>query len=568
MSFVIPDIQTSAEAHVRPATLVVRHDNGRLAVSAPGRVLESLAALMHTLPDGRPRPKHNDWTCLATPLCAYRLVGMSGVNADSETHKLSERWIEVRERDNASPPQYRHTDPWRHQAQAYNFAHGAAATMLALDMGTGKSKVLVDLLVNWGGETHLILCPLSVLAVWRRELERHWGYSSDVLVTVCDRGTVAKKSELAANDADNARRGGEAHVVVINYEAAWREPFAKWALARTWSCVSADESHRAKDPTGKSSKFLFDVGKRASRRLCLTGTPMPHSPLDLFAQYRFLDAAIFGTSYTRFRARYAKTNPLFPSKVEGWLNQEEFNAKYHSIAFRVTSEEVLDLPPAVHDVRYVELGKEARKAYADLENEAITEVRGGTLTAANALVKLLRLHQIACGSVGDDDGNTHIVDTAKADALSDLLSDLPVCEPVVVICRFKADVRAVRAVAESLGRKHGELSGSCRDLTPHGTMPEHLDLLAVNLQSGGVGIDLTRARYCVYYSVGFNLGDYEQSLARVRRPGQTRPVVYYHLIASNTVEPAIYGALRKRKQVVETVLDALKNGGGIDVDCE
>lgn len=554
------------EQQVRPAELVVSDVGGRFSVRAPGRPIEALAALMHTLPDARPRVKQQDWTCLATPLAAFRLVNMSGVEADASVHDRAARWVESRQRDNDTPPEYRLTDPWRHQAQAYNFARDAEASMLALDMGTGKSKVLVDLLVNWGGSSILILCPLSVLAVWRREVERHWSHSVDLSLTICDRGTVAQKTALAAQEAEQAKQNGEAHVVVINYESAWRDPFGKWALGRAWDCVALDESHRVKEATGRASKFAYDVGKRSKRRVCLTGTPMPHSPLDLFAQYRFLDAAIFGTSWTRFRSRYAVTNPLFPSKVEKWINQDEFNQKYHSIAFRVTSDDVLDLPPAVHDVRYVQLAKSARDIYEAIEEEAIAELGSGTLTTANAMVKLLRLHQVACGSVTDDEGRENIVDTAKADGLHDILSDLPVCDPVVVFCRFRADLRAVRAVAERLGRRHGELSGSCRDLTEHGTMPEGLDLLAVQIQSGGVGIDLTRARYAFYYSVGFNLGEYEQSLARIRRPGQTRPVTYYHLVASNTVEPAIYGALRKRKAVVEAVLESIKNGGTPDGD--
>ena len=82
-------------------------------------------------------------------------------------------------------------------------------------------------------------------------------------------------------------------------------------------------------------------------------------------------------------------------------------------------------------------------------------------------------------------------------------------------------------------------------------------VLAVQIQSGGTGIDLTRARYCVYLSAGYSLGDYEQSLARVHRPGQSRSVHYYHLVAQGTVDEKVYEALRNRKQVVESVLSGI-----------
>ena len=83
-------------------------------------------------------------------------------------------------------------------------------------------------------------------------------------------------------------------------------------------------------------------------------------------------------------------------------------------------------------------------------------------------------------------------------------------------------------------------------------------VLAVQIQSGGEGIDLTRAAYCAYYSIGHSLGDYDQSLARIHRPGQTRPVVYYHLTASATVDVAVYDALDKKRNVIDAVLASLR----------
>ena len=79
-------------------------------------------------------------------------------------------------------------------------------------------------------------------------------------------------------------------------------------------------------------------------------------------------------------------------------------------------------------------------------------------------------------------------------------------------------------------------------------------ILAVQIQAGGVGIDLTRAAYCVYLSTGFSLGDYEQSVARCHRPGQDRTVFYYHILVKDSVDERVYKALRARKNVVESVL--------------
>jgi SNF2 family DNA or RNA helicase len=139
--------------------------------------------------------------------------------------------------------------------------------------------------------------------------------------------------------------------------------------------------------------------------------------------------------------------------------------------------------------------------------------------------------------------------------LADRLEDLPVTEPVVVFCRFRSDLEDVAAVARELGREYAEVSGERKDLERW--QRGDAVILGVQMQSGGVGIDCSRAAYAFYYSLGFSLGDYEQSLARLRRPGQTRCVRYYHLVCEGTVDAQVYAALRERRHVVEAVLQRL-----------
>jgi len=150
------------------------------------------------------------------------------------------------------------------------------------------------------------------------------------------------------------------------------------------------------------------------------------------------------------------------------------------------------------------------------------------------------------------------VDNAKEEALEELLDDLR-GEPVVVFCRFQHDLDIVHEVCKRLGLSSGELSGR-RDEWEAFQFEKKFDVLAVQIQTGGVGINLTRAAYAVYYSIGFSLGDYSQSLARIHRPGQTRPVTYYHLVARGTVDEHVYNALSSRQELIEAVLARLRAG--------
>ena len=81
-----------------------------------------------------------------------------------------------------------------------------------------------------------------------------------------------------------------------------------------------------------------------------------------------------------------------------------------------------------------------------------------------------------------------------------------------------------------------------------------MDVLVIQIQAGGVGVDVTRARVAIYYSLDFNLGNYLQSMARIRRPGQSRSGLWIHLVAEGTIDSKVYRALEKRQQVVEWVL--------------
>jgi SNF2 family DNA or RNA helicase len=180
------------------------------------------------------------------------------------------------------------------------------------------------------------------------------------------------------------------------------------------------------------------------------------------------------------------------------------------------------------------------------------------------LVELLRLQQVTSGHVFTDAGELQTVSTAKEELLAETLEDLPQEEPVVVFCRFVEDLRRVRRVAERQGRRYAQLSGS-----DHGGLrvwqDGEADVLGVQIQSGGVGIDLTKSgerpcRYAVYYSQGFSLLDYEQSLSRVHRPGQTSPVVYYHLVclvdeAERSIDELVYENLSRKREVIEGVLE-------------
>jgi SNF2 family DNA or RNA helicase len=471
----------------------------------------------------------------------------------------------------------RHT-PWAHQLEAYNFALPKRGALLDLAPGTGKTKIAVDLFVNSTPQdaVGVVLCPLSVVEdVWQRQVPEHSG-DPELRVVALARGTVAKKRREAEDEVRAAKLLGRRLLLVVNYESAWRPPLAGFLLGLRPALLVLDESHRCKSPTGKLSTFARSLAAVSGRRLALSGTPAPHSPLDLWAQVDAVAPGVLERRFFPFRTRYAVLGGFEGKQVVGFRRLEELQVRLAPVVFKVGNE-VLDLPPLLHERRSFDLSPAAAKVYRHLEEDlyAYLEASGEQVSVTNALERLLRLQQITGGWVRADGegegvrGELVEVDTGKRELLLELLGDLPASEPVVVFCRFHSDLDAVVSAAASAGRPAFELSGRRRELPEWRESALDGAVLGVQIQSGGVGVDLTAARYVAYFSLGYSLGDYLQSLARVHRPGQTRPVVFYHLVARNTVDVKVYEALSKRQDVIAKVLGLVGRdyNHGLDESC-
>lgn len=550
------------------ATVLARVDRGqiRLKTSCKPDLFQGVVALCREIPGRQWDPVAKEWTAPATAATAAKvlqLFRMANVQADPSFQALAESPPPLgtthRAEDPREVPVQGPTKPWRHQAQAYWFARDRQAALLNCGMGTGKSRVIVDLVCSVPEiKATLILAPKSVVSVWPRQFALHG--SAPAAIIAPDKGTTAKKAKAVseAYDADGKV------VVVLNYEAARQgyggaqkpRGMAAALLDREWDLVVLDESHRCKSSSGLTSRFVSRLRSQSTRRLCLTGTPMPHSPLDIFGQFRFLDPAIFGQSFVAFRTKYAIMGGYENHEIIGFRDQEDLARRMDTITFTARTEDVLDLPPFTDVDREFDLAPEEARVYRDMEKDFVAELKGGQVTAANALVKLLRLAQVTGGAVDTDDGVAHVLGDSKARLLKEVLEDCG-AEPVAVFCRFHRDLDAVHEAAKALGRESRELSGRRNDVALSGGKWEDGDILAVQEQAGGVGVDLTRGRYCVFFSLSYSLGDYMQARARVRRPGQDRPVTYVHLVARGTVDRKVRDALEKKEEVVRFVLDRI-----------
>lgn len=447
---------------------------------------------------------------------------------------------------------------------------------------TGKTKVVVDLICNATFKNVLIIGPLKAIedGLWEREFDKHGSrfvdvHSFDSNMTVKKRAALIR--EMAAID-----NGDVPFIAAINYECLDQEVMRDALLAIPWDLVVLDESHRIKAVTGVRSKFLAKLGREVPRRLILTGTPNADKPIDVWGQFRFLDPTILG-NYGNFKQRFCYLR-LMPNgaggyfeKIEGYKNLDQLADEMAAVSFRVTSD-VLDLPEQHDVIRYVRLPDKAREIYDRMERDMVANLgwteEGADVIADNVLTRYLRLQEITSGYLRADEPDawgTRPVkrfDQSKAESTLEILEDLDEVEPVVIFYRFTEDAEILHALIGEAGtRLTFELSGRRNQLQGWKTFLDEFNdggVLLVNIAAGAEAIDLTAARYVIYYSPDFSLSHYEQSRKRIHRPGQERPVTYFHIVAEGTVDEYLINALRNKQNIATSISEQILSHHGVN----
>ena len=439
-------------------------------------------------------------------------------------------------------------DLWNFQKTGVAWLRERDYGFLGMEMGCGKTATTLRACEE--SRLVLVVCPIAVGNAWLRESAR-WCPQRQTCLAVSG-STASRAARVSAAT-------GDAILVVVNYEAVHRGALAKIILSTPWDAIVLDESHKIKSPAGRASRWLAKLAAKYphAKRICLSGTPTPNNPLDWWGQFRFLDAKLLGPSFPAFRSRIAMCHSQYPGWVLGFRPDAlaDLSRMIDPHVFRVTAAEVLDLPDTIHSRIDVELGDVSRAYYDTLESDMVALLGGGVVTAANKLVVSLRLQMATSGHAKLDSGETVAIAGEKTAAFSEWLSNLPAREPLVVFCRFIPDIDAVHATCRASGRTTSEVSGRVKQLEQW--QNGQTDVVIVQQQAGGLGIDLTRSSVAVYYSISHSLGDYEQSLARLHRPGQKHCVRYFHLVAIDTIDEAVYEALEDKRDVVESILARL-----------
>jgi len=458
--------------------------------------------------------------------------------------------------------------PFAHQKKALEMSWDKEVFAYFMEMGTGKSKVLIDniaMLYNAGKiNGALIVAPKGVYKNW---------FDSEIPNHMPD--YIQKKVGLwrTKPDAPDLKplfaTGAELHILIMNVEAFSTKKgmqFAEKFLSSHNTLMGIDESTTIKNPAAKRTRNIIYLKQFTKYRRILTGSPVTKSPLDLFTQCYFLDPYLLDqSSYYVFKTRYAVCRKINVSGrqveiVVGYRNLAELSEKLKPFSYRVLKDDCLDLPKKTFMKRTVELTDEQKKVYKQMKQEAIAFLNGKMVTSATVITQLMRLHQITCGHFKSNDGTVQDLKNNRISELMDILEEVE--GKAVIWAHYRHDIeKIVEAISKKYGENtvvtyYGDTTTDDRQKAIKKIQDKNSPVRFIigTPQTGGYGITLTGASTMIYYSNGYDLEKRQQSEARIDRIGQEKPMTYIDIMAEDTIDDKIVKSLRNKVNIATEIM--------------
>ena len=451
------------------------------------------------------------------------------------------------------------------QKPAFEFVCSRSGSILLGDTAVGKTIISLAAIERLRPQLTLIVAPLTSLDItWSPKLEamvdtktyRDWDdfkYANCIRkrwkqrwVTYPRNCTRTLKKFLLPFNA----------ILLIHFQL-----FAKHAKQLEnvpWDMVIIDESQGIKDRGSDQSRAARRM-RHAKHRLALSATPLDKSPIDIWAQMRFVDPDVLGLEFVRFRDEYCYLGGFKNHEVKFHRHKlPELLQRLEPHVFRL-EKSFLNLKPIhIHMVPVDLLGSQ-RRLYEAMYEHGIVEIDGVTIPAPLAVTRQAKLEQITGGTIKDAAYRSHTVGRAKARRLRTLTGRLGT--PLVVFCKYLAEIPLIEAALPQERRVEvltGAVTGEDRTGLIQDFQAGRVDYLVCQMRTGGVSIELTAASSMVFYSMNFSLIDFTQVIGRFHRGSQTSEVNVYVLYARDSVDEKIIREIAEKKDLFFSVVDHFK----------
>ncbi|QXO06721.1 helicase [Acinetobacter phage JeffCo] len=484
------------------------------------------------------------------------------------------------------------TNPFPHQMDALDFMWGRNQAALFMEMGTGKSKALIDCMsarfLCKQIDALIVFCPYGIRHNWVGEFETHCPVDYDTCVIDTGIHNFEKKfGQWIIGTKERLK------VVIVGMEsisAKEKDGKAYKALCQfvnTHTCgVAVDESQYIKSHRSNRTTNAIDIRSRCKFPVVMTGTPITQGYTDLYSQFDFLSPDIIGVGdFYSFRGRYCIMGGFQSKTIIDYTNTDELMDLVTPWTFQVKKEDVIkDLPPKTYQIREVEMSKEQRKLYDEVKRNRFASLKDiikhhgddVELICENVLTMYSALQQIAGGFVSywDESGETktrklsRVVPVEKNPSISALIDvvEESAGASAIIWARYREEIAMISEALRgrygdgSVVEYHGGVSNDDRQQGKQAFLDGRARFFIANAETGGTGLTLNTATLTIYYSNDFKLVNRQQSEDRNHRIGQKNAVLYVDLVRTKTIDTKIIKAIKDKKDLANYVKERIAMG--------
>lgn len=480
--------------------------------------------------------------------------------------------------------------PRKHQRKALDKGFSLRAMALHMEMQTGKSKVVIDLC----SAHHMAGSVDAVLVITKRTLRRNWLERLDEdcplpwHAILPDTGKEAMFHRFV-------KEGFKFPWVIIGWESLSAGKMADmidaWFFNAGNVAVIGDETTYITNHKAARTERATKWGNNAVKVYTLAGAPALEGPMNLFAQYYFMDPDIVGIdNFYGFRNRYAvmggymredpRTGQKKATEIVGYTKLDELMGKIGPFTFQFLKKDGYDLPPKRHQTRTVEITKLQRELYQEIKRDGTLTLKGSpSVVLENVLGVMLRQHQITGGygvrprevqSVGrDGTPKLKIVydpvplfkgkpeENPKMAEVMEVMSQFKGKKQCLLWAVYAPEIVDLVYLFNQAGWRVGELHGKIPDADRLPMINKfkdgNLDIIIGNAATGGMGYTMMNAEVNAFFNNTFRAIDRVQAEDRNWGEGQKNSPIVIDFVAEKTIDGIVMEALKSKQDLSEFV---------------
>ena len=477
------------------------------------------------------------------------------------------------------------TKPYKHQMEGVIYGLEHESFLLGDDQGMGKTKELIDLAMcrkQTDGLKHcLIICGINGNKYnWADEVKIHSREDSWILGTRFTKRPPIKMIEGSTKDKmEDLNNIPHQFFWITNIETlrggSFKEKQGKRTVMRfpiaekiqelcdkgIIGMIAFDEAHKAKNPDSQQGKALLSIDCKGPK-IPMSGTFVLNNPLDLYLPLRW--AGFETHSFYAYKQHYCKMGGFGGKEIVGYKNLDELRSMVSKVMLRRVKGDVLDLPPKVHTIEWVDAYPEQKSLYKDVRDQVRDNI-DKVEVHPDPLSEMLRLRQVT-GYPGIL--SSTVTKSAKMDRMEELVEDeVAVGGKAIIFSNWSEMTNVIRHKLKKYNPAYitGEV-GSVQRMEEKDRFQNdpNCKVMIGTIGALGTGFTLTAAQLVIFVDEPWNRGIKDQAEDRAHRIGTRGTVRVVTILTRDTVDEGVYNLVQKKGKMADLLVDGKVDGKNVD----